>query len=55
MDAVNYILTIIKHSNTKFNKIHYLMVDEVQDLPDNVLVLLSLVTEFSTVLSGDTA
>ncbi|KAM3131735.1 hypothetical protein pb186bvf_016131 [Paramecium bursaria] len=55
MDAVNYILNTIRQTNTKFKKIHYLMVDEVQDLPDNVLVLLSLVTEFSTVLSGDTA
>ena len=44
MDAVNYILINIKKSHYNFHKIHYLMVDEVQDLPDNVLILLKKVT-----------
>ncbi|KAM3131736.1 hypothetical protein pb186bvf_016132 [Paramecium bursaria] len=55
MDAVNYILMNIKKSHYNFHKIHYLMVDEVQDLPDNILILLKKVTQFNVVFSGDTA
>lgn len=35
--------------------IHYIMVDEVQDLPHSVLILLSKISTYGLFFSGDTA
>lgn len=56
MDVVNYIIRSYSYS---FNKdlvpLHYMMVDEVQDLPMNVLYLLKKLVTHGVFYSGDTA
>ncbi|KAM3136353.1 hypothetical protein pb186bvf_011488 [Paramecium bursaria] len=55
MDVVNYILYQMNQEQARIQKIHYLMIDEVQDLPHATLYLLSKVTEQGLFFSGDTA
>ena len=56
MDLVNYITNSLNYTyNKDAIKIHYLMVDEVQDLPMNVLSLLKKVVSHGIFYSGDTA
>lgn len=45
MDVVNYILIQVKMMRYNFQKIHYMMIDEVQDLPHAVLLLLMKITQ----------
>lgn len=44
MDVVNYILRQFRFRNDIKKPIHYLMVDEVQDLPHNILYLLKKIS-----------
>ncbi len=55
MDVVNYILSQIRSGRYNGPPIHYMMIDEVQDLPHATLYLLMKVTEQGIFLSGDTA
>lgn len=55
MDAVNYCLNYINRSGYNGPPIHYLMVDEVQDLPYAYIRLLTLIAEAGILFSGDSA
>ncbi len=55
MDVVNYMLNQIRYGHYFGQSIHYMMIDEVQDLPHAVILLLIKVTEQGLFLSGDTA
>lgn len=55
MDVVNYITFQIRLHGYEGPPIHYLMIDEVQDLPHATLFLLMKVTEHGVFFSGDTA
>jgi len=55
MDVVNYILVQIKFRGYEGTPIHYLMIDEVQDLSHATIFLLMKVTEQGLFFSGDTA
>jgi hypothetical protein len=55
LDVVNYILSQMRYGRYKGTPIHFMMVDEVQDLPHAVLLLLSIVTEQGIYFAGDTA
>lgn len=55
MDAVNYILNIIRFRGYEGPEIHYVMIDEVQDLPHAVVYLLSKTATYGVFYSGDTA
>lgn len=55
LDVVNYILNQIRFGKYYMTPIHYMMVDEVQDLPHAILLLLSQVTEQGMFFCGDTA
>lgn len=55
MDVVNYIMSQIKSNGYSGPPIHYLMIDEVQDLPHSTLFLLTRITEHGVFFSGDTA
>lgn len=55
MDVVNYILNQIKSNRYSGPSIHFLMIDEVQDLPHATLFLLIKLTEYGVFFSGDTA
>ena len=55
LDVVNYILTQMRYGRYQGTPIHYMMVDEVQDLPHAMLLLLSQITEQGLFFSGDTA
>ncbi|CAG9320671.1 unnamed protein product [Blepharisma stoltei] len=54
-DLVNYILCEIHYHGYKGIPIHYMMIDEVQDLTSATLNLLMQVTDQKLVFSGDTA
>lgn len=55
IDSVNYINSQLKWSGYYGPSIHYLMIDEVQDLPHAILYLLTRVAEQGVFFSGDTA
>lgn len=55
MDVVNYILVQLKYRGYSGQPIHYMMIDEVQDLSHATILLLSKVTEHGLFFSGDTA
>lgn len=55
IDVVNYINTQFRWSGYYGPSIHYLMIDEVQDLPHSIIYLLSRVAEQGVFFSGDTA
>jgi len=55
MDAVNYILNFIRFRGYDGPEIHYIMIDEVQDLPHAMVYLLSKTATYGIFYSGDTA
>ncbi|CAD8075657.1 unnamed protein product [Paramecium sonneborni] len=55
MDVVNHILIQLVYGRCNLIPIHYLMIDECQDLPHAVLLLLCKITEQGLFFSGDTA
>lgn len=56
MDVVNYIWRNVAYGyNNRVTLLHYIMVDEVQDLPMNVLMLIKRLTSHGIFYSGDTA
>jgi len=55
MDVVNYILNQVRVRGYNGAPIHYLMIDEVQDLSHATIMLLMKVTEQGLFFSGDTA
>jgi superfamily I DNA/RNA helicase len=55
MDFVNYVLRQIRYNRHKEISLHYLQVDEIQDLPKSVVYLLCQVVEQGVFFSGDTA
>jgi superfamily I DNA/RNA helicase len=55
MDAVNYDLNYIRFRGYTGPEIHYLMIDEVQDLPHAIIYLLSKTAGYGVFYSGDTA
>ncbi|CAD8176793.1 unnamed protein product [Paramecium octaurelia] len=55
MDVVNHILVQLICGKCHLIPIHYLMIDECQDLPHAVLLLLCKITEQGLFFSGDTA
>ncbi len=55
MDAVNYILNYIRTRGYTGPEIHYVMIDEVQDLPHSMIYLLSKTALYGVFYSGDTA
>jgi superfamily I DNA/RNA helicase len=57
MDAVNYILNYIRFRGRGYTgpEIHYVMIDEVQDLPHAIIYLLSRTASYGVFYSGDTA
>ena len=54
-DIVNYILGQVKYYGYSGVPIHYMMVDEVQDLTPGTIALLMAITKEKLVFSGDTA
>jgi tetratricopeptide (TPR) repeat protein len=54
-DVVNYILSYVKYNGYSGVPIHYMMVDEVQDLTNASIALLISVCKEKIVFSGDTA
>lgn len=55
-DVVNHILQQIRSDFLKETQIiHFLMVDEVQDLTQNIITLLMSLAEKNIFFSGDTA
>lgn len=55
MDVVNHISAQIRLRGYTGPSIHYLMIDEVQDLTNATIFLLSKITEQGIFFSGDTA
>lgn len=55
MDTVNYILNFIRFRGYTGPEIHYVMIDEVQDLPHAIIYLLSKAATYGVFYSGDTA
>ena len=55
MDIVNYLIFHIESGRYEGPTLHYVMVDEVQDLTYATIKLLALVTRFNCFFSGDTA
>lgn len=55
MDSVNYILNYIRFKGYNGPDIHYVMIDEVQDLPHSIIYLLSKIAKYGVFYSGDTA
>jgi superfamily I DNA/RNA helicase len=55
MDVVSYILNKIKLVGYEGTDIHYVMIDEVQDLPHSIIYLLSKIARYGVFYSGDTA
>jgi superfamily I DNA/RNA helicase len=55
MDAVNYILNFMRFRGYTGPEIHYVMIDEVQDLPHSIIYLLSKTVRYGVFYSGDTA
>ena len=55
MDVVNYALNAIRFGNYNGVPIHYLMIDEVQDLTHATILLFMKVTSMGLFFSGDTA
>ena len=55
MDAVNYILNFIRFRGYDGPEVHYIMIDEVQDLPHSIIYLLSKTVRYGVFYSGDTA
>ena len=56
MDTVNYILNCIRYNRGMVGpQIHYLMIDQIQDLPHAIVYLLSKTTSNYIFYSGDTA
>lgn len=55
MDTVNYILNYIRFRSYEGPEIHYVMIDEVQDLPHAMVYLFSKVATYGVFYSGDTA
>lgn len=55
MDIINYVLARVVRSSYCGPPIHYLMIDEVQDLPYVFILLLSLVVETGVFFCGDSA
>lgn len=55
-DVVNHVLIQIRSDFIKdFQAIHFLMVDEVQDLTQNIIGLLMSLAQKNVFFSGDTA
>ena len=54
-DVVNHIIVQSRYGLKSSQVIHFLMVDEVQDLTPNVLMLLTNITEKNIFFCGDTA
>ncbi|CAD8087866.1 unnamed protein product [Paramecium sonneborni] len=54
-DVVNHILVQLEYGKCNLFPIHYLMIDECQDLPHAVLLLLCKIAEQGLFFSGDTA
>ncbi|CDW90518.1 lupus brain antigen [Stylonychia lemnae] len=54
-DVVNHIIVQTKQGLRPQQQIHFLMVDEVQDLTPNILFLLTSITEKNIFFCGDTA
>jgi superfamily I DNA/RNA helicase len=56
MDVVNHVIKEVRMGFCKWTqRLHFLMVDEVQDLTPNILTLLMLMTERNIFFCGDTA
>jgi superfamily I DNA and RNA helicase len=55
MDVVNYINIQLVNNNYFGPPIHYLMIDEVQDLPHSILFLFSNIASKGVFYCGDTA
>ena len=55
MDAVNYILNYIRFRSYEGPELHYVMIDEVQDLPHAIVYLFSKIATYGVFYSGDTA
>ena len=55
MDAVNYILNYLRFRTYEGPELHYIMIDEVQDLPHSIIYLLSKTVSYGVFYSGDTA
>jgi superfamily I DNA/RNA helicase len=55
MDVVNYILSQMRFRGYSGPSIHYLMIDEVQDLPHATLYMLAKIAQQGVFFSGDTA
>jgi hypothetical protein len=55
-DLVNHIIRQVKTEAFKAEMlVHFLMVDEVQDLTQNIISLFMMLTEQNVFFSGDTA
>lgn len=55
MDAVNYVLAQVSRFGYNGPPLHYLMIDEVQDLPYVFILLLTLLVESGVFFGGDSA
>ncbi|CAD8049358.1 unnamed protein product [Paramecium sonneborni] len=55
LDIVNHILVQIKQEDLSKNLIHYLFLDEIQDLPEALILLFEKISILGTLYSGDTA
>lgn len=55
MDVVNYLIFQIEAGRYEGPDLHYVMIDEVQDLTYATIKLVTLVTKFNNFFSGDTA
>lgn len=55
MDLVNYVLGQLRFKKYREISLHYLQIDEIQDLPKAVIMLLCQVVEQGIFFSGDTA
>ncbi|CAK70913.1 unnamed protein product (macronuclear) [Paramecium tetraurelia] len=55
LDVVNHILVQFKQDEICMPQIHYLIIDEIQDLPEAMILLFEKIALFGTIYSGDTA
>ncbi|CAD8133948.1 unnamed protein product [Paramecium pentaurelia] len=55
LDVVNHILIQLKQDQLCIPQIHYLFIDEIQDLPEAIILLFEKIALLGTIYSGDTA
>ncbi|CAD8199930.1 unnamed protein product [Paramecium pentaurelia] len=55
LDVVNHINYELKYGNDILENVHYLILDELQDIPNAIFILLNQIADFGLICCGDNA